>query len=604
MATGNKNLAWLLDIRLLAPLAGLVTFFVYLPALENGFVSWDDDVYIYKNDYIRHLNGDFFRWAFTEFRASNWHPLTWLSHALDYALWGLDPKGHHFTNILLHSINTLLVSLLSFNLLRGPLTPGTGLIFSQYGLPAVALMTGLLFGLHPLHVESVAWVSERKDVLCALFYLLSLLSYLRMWLKSPGYFESGGIYGNTNYLLCLVFFALALMSKPMAISLPFVLLMIDWLYGDSASRKVWKDNFVEKIPFFGLALVSAFITITAQESGGAISSLTTAPFIDRLWVASYAVIAYLKSMLWPFDLLPYYSYPLSLQWFSAQYLGSALLVIVITVTAVWGVRRHRLWAVAWGFYIVTLAPVLGIVKVGGQAMADRYTYLPSIAPFMLLAVAVVWGLYRLPIRAGRAKLQLVSLFVISLMLVAAMTVLTHKQIKIWESGETLWQYEIQYDDKVPLAYKQLGVALFERADYANAAKMMQKALSLSPMDVELLSNLAICYIELGDLDGAMRVVTSALDLDQNNLFALNTLGEIYLARGEFLNANRTFFRAMQLEPDKPLRLFNLAVSFDKLNDVSQACIYWRRYMAVDVTEEHDAEILEHLAEIGCPVDEP
>ena len=604
MALDKKHLTWLSDIRFIAFLAGLVTFLVYLPALENGFVSWDDDTYLYKNDHIRHLNGEFFRWAFSEFGNSNWHPLTWISHALDCAVWGLDPMGHHLTNNVLHGTNTTLVTLFCFQLLRGLQAPGQSLVSNNKSLLFVALIAGLLFGLHPLHVESAAWISERKDLLCAFFYLLSLLFYLRVWRQFPGGAKASDIFRNKNYLFCLLLFVLALMSKPMAISLPFVLLLIDWMYGEGLSRRAWRHSLLAKIPFFGLALGSAVVTIAAQKSGGAISTLTTAPFIDRLWVASYALIAYLKNMLWPFELLPFYTYPKSVQWLSFQYLGSALLVLFISIAAVFNLRRHRAWAVAWGYYVVTLIPVLGVVKVGGQAMADRYTYLPSIAPFLSLAVVLVWGLRRLQMRNKQVKLRLVSLSILTLSLTAALTVLTLKQIKIWESGETLWHYEIQYDDQVPLAYKQLAIALFERAEYKEAAVMTQKALSLLPLNVELLSNLAICHMELGDLDKAMQATVSALSLDANNLHALNTLGEIYLAREEYTKANQVFFQALQLQPDKPLRLFNLAVSFDKLNDAPQACLYWRRFMKLDVSEQYDAEIIEHLADIGCPVSRP
>lgn len=601
MTLKNNNLTWLLDIRLLALLAGLITFVIYFPALDNGFVSWDDDVYLYKNDHIRHINVEFFRWAFGEVHASNWHPLTWLSHAIDYALWGLNPKGHHLTNNLLHAINTLLVTMLTFKLLTGIRTSPKGLFADHKALAQVSLVTGLLFGLHPLHVESVAWISERKDLLCAFFYLLSLLAYLRHWRRLP---DDSATLRNRDYLLSLIFFALALMSKPMAISLPCVLLMIDWLHGKGLNHKAWRKVLIFKAPFLALALVSAVVTLLAQKSGGAITTLATAPLIDRLWVAAYALVAYLQNMVWPADLQPYYVYPKSVQWFSLQYLGSAALIAAVTLAALFSIRRHRIWAVGWGYYLVTLMPVLGIVKVGGQAMADRYTYLPSIAPFMLLGFFFVWLIDRLFSRSKRENVQIISFFVLTSLLAVVLTGLTQKQIRIWRNGETLWNYQIGYSDQVPLAYKQLGIALFEREEYEEAAKMMSKALSLSPLDPLLLSNLGICYLELGDLDKAAQAVGNALRIEQDNLFALNTLGEIHLARKEYPQASQAFFRAMQLEPNKPLRLFNLAVSFDKLNDASQACIYWRRYMTVDVTEDHDVEIIEHLAEIGCPVNKP
>ncbi len=605
MQTDSINkpfLACLLNIRSLALLVGLATFVIYLPALQNGFVSWDDNFYIYENDHIRHLNGEFLRWAFTGFHAANWHPLTWLSHAVDYAFWGLDPWGHHLSNILLHSVNALLVTLLIYRLLR--LMPAfCGHLNKEADLLVVAVMTGLLFGLHPLHVESVAWVSERKDLLCALFYLLSLLFYLRLWRNVSKGIEIPKIYGNPNYLICLVLFMLALMSKPMAISLPWVLLLIDGLYRNDHSVGFYGDNWMAKMPFFLLAFVSAVITIAAQKSGSAISSLEVVPLLDRLLVACYALVAYLQKMIWPVDLLPYYAYPKEVEWNAMPYILAVPLVIAITTASVLSVRWHRGWMLAWGYYLITLLPVLGIVQVGSQAMADRYIYLPSIAPFMVFSIMLVLVLRCVKWQQCNTSLRYVCLlFISTAVLIWLLSSLTHKQIRIWRDGESLWHYVIQYNDQIPLAYRQLGITLYERAQYADAAAMMNKALSLSPLDAELLNNLAICYLELGDLNKAMQTVRRALNIEANNLFALNTLGEIYMTQRDYHNANKYFFQVMQLEPDNPLRLFNLAVSFDRLKNSSQACIYWRRYMVLDVTDADDVEIIQHLAKLGCPVD--
>lgn len=599
----KKYLNWLLNIWVLALLAGAVTFVVYLPALENGFVSWDDDVYLYKNDHIMHLNGEFFRWAFTEFRASNWHPLTWFSHAIDYAIWGLNPRGHHLTSVLLHSINTLLVTLLAYQLLSGLRWSKQDTALTERSLAYAALVTGLLFGLHPLHVESVAWIAERKDLLCAFFYLLSLAAYLRWWRFFDHQNSSSGTSLRVSYLLCLGLFAFALMSKPMAVSLPFALLLIDWIYGEKLGRKDWRFMLAAKVPFFLLALASVIITLVAQKSGGAIDTLEAAPLTERIWVAFHALTAYLQKMVWPVSLQPFYIYPVSVDWLTLPYLGSALLVVAVTLTAVFKARRRRAWSAAWGYYIVTLLPVIGIVKVGGQAMADRYTYLPSIAPFIVLAAVLAWALWSQPLQKLPALMRGLLSAAVAVLLVAVLGPVTQRQIGIWKDGETLWRYQIEHNDKVPLAYKQLGVALFERAEYLEAAKMMSKALSLKPRNADLLSNLAICHLELGNLDKATQAVESALRIEPNNLRALNTLGEIHLARQEFTEANRIFFRAMQLEPNNPLRLFNLAVSFDKLGDAQQSCIYWRRFMDVDVSEKYDTEIIPHLAELGCPLSE-
>jgi len=575
---------------------------VYLPALQNGFVSWDDNFYIYENDHIRHLNSEFFRWAFGEFYASNWHPLTWLSHAVDYAVWGLDPWGHHLSNILLHSVNTLLVTLLAYRLLELAPTFWGGLISKDSGFLVVALITGLLFGLHPLHVESVAWISERKDLLCALFYLSSLLFYLRVGCNLSEGIKASELFRNLNYLICLLLFVLALMSKPMAVSLPFVLLLIDWLRGNHVRPGCYWDNLVAKSPFIILAMISVVITIAAQKSGGAINSLEVVPLLDRLLVACYALVAYLQKMVWPLGLLPHYAYPKSVQWHAIPYLVAILLVAVITVASVLSVRWHRGWVVVWGYYLITLLPVLGIVQVGSQAMADRYTYLPSIAPFILLSIILVLALCFMQRQSTKIAWHAMLLCISIVVLVGLLSSLTHKQIRIWKDGETLWHYVIQYDDQIPLAYRQLGIALYERAQYADAAKMMSKALSLSPLDAELLNNLAICYLELGNLDQAIQSVRRALNIEADNIFALNTLGEIYMAQKDYVNANKVFLQAMQLEPKNPLRLFNLAISFDKLKDAPKACIYWRNYMLLDVTGADDVEIIQHLAKLGCPID--
>jgi len=600
----NKNkegLARYLNIHLLALFAGLITFIVYLPALQNGFVSWDDNFYLYENSHIRHLNSTFLSWAFTEFYASNWHPLAWLSHAFDYAIWELDPWGHHLSNILLHSINTLLITVLSFRLLGRIVASGSSLISDNNSLLTIALITGLLFGLHPLHVESVAWISERKDLLCAFFYLLSLLLYLRFKRDSPTETKTTNAYRNLNYLLCLITFLLALMSKPMAISLPFILLLVDWLYSDHNKQQQLKNNLINKIPFFILALISAVITIAAQKSGHSLHSLEIVPLFDRLWVAAHALMAYLQKMVWPFDLLPYYAYPKSVAWNSPKYLIAALLVLLITTFTLLSIRNQKSWAAAWGYYLITLMPVLGIVKVGNQAMADRYTYLPSLAPFMLLAVGLVWGFRYLACHSKKSINHAIPPFVTVTALMGLLAALTQQQMLIWKNGETLWHYVIQYDDQIQLAYQQLGISLYERGEYAAAVETINKALNLNPTNAELLNNLAICHLELGNLDKATQTIHRALNLDPKNPFALNTLGEIYMAQQDYINANRSFSSAMQLEPDNPLRVFNLAVSFDKLNDATQACAYWRLYMELDVTGENDAEIIKHLSDLSCPL---
>ena len=428
----------------------LITFVVYFSSLQHEFLQWDDILHISENPHIRSLDLAFIRWAFFDFYAGNWHPLTWMSHALDYAVWGLNPLGHHLTNVILHALNTFVVVLLVVKLLeigntpppinapsvtppppapplkirggRGSYDPiGEGGVifrgsFTDKGVLIAAATTGLLFGLHPLHVESVAWVSERKDLLCALFFMLSIMAYLRYaTLHFPcGIITSqpsapflnptrpplnvgggeGGVIsrgGKRWYLISLLFFILALLSKPMAVTLPVVLLMLDWYpLGKIQSFKTARTAIVEKFPFMALSIISSILTVLAQQAGGAIKSIEFAPISIRVLVGVKSLIIYLWKMVLPLDLSPFYPYPREASLFSIEYFLAIVLVAGITIASVVIAKRQKLWLSAWGYYVITLLPVLGIVQVGLQSMADRYTYLPSLGPFLVIGIMASW----------------------------------------------------------------------------------------------------------------------------------------------------------------------------------------------------------------------
>ena len=262
----------------LAGFVALVTFLIYLTALRNDFINWDDGPYVYENPHIRSLNAAFFKWAFFDFYESNWHPLTWVSHAVDYAIWGLNPLGHHLTNIILHTINAFIVVFLVIRLLEAwkerTTWNGPPSFLNERAALIAAGTTGLLFGLHPVHVESVAWVAERKDLLCALFFLLSIIAYTKYASgmdKEPVNSNKAPRFFNKNYLAALGLFILALLSKPMAVSLPVVLLVLDWFPFNRirSGRTLWAAG-VEKLPFIALSLVSSIITVLAQKAGGAL----------------------------------------------------------------------------------------------------------------------------------------------------------------------------------------------------------------------------------------------------------------------------------------------------------------------------------------------
>ena len=296
---------------------------IYTPALKNDFVNFDDDEYVYENSYIRSLNLHALSWMLTAFHASNWHPLTWLSHATDYAIWGLNPFGHHLTNIILHGLNTLLVFLLVTQLMliakKLNLTPLSSHLFHSASVQSliVASVTALLFGVHPLHVESVAWVAERKDLLCAFFFLLTLCSYLF-------YTSSIDIKNRRAWITaCMVLASAALMAKPMAVTLPLLLLLLD-LY--PLKRIAFSEGthqnlrvLLEKIPFFLLSFISAILTILAQHAGRTLESLERLPLHFRLVNALHSPLFYLAKMLWPGGLVPFYPFPKTISVFDLTY---------------------------------------------------------------------------------------------------------------------------------------------------------------------------------------------------------------------------------------------------------------------------------------------
>jgi hypothetical protein len=468
----------------LAGIASLITFAVYLSSLRNDFVVWDDDHYIFENLHIRSFDLNFFRWAFLDFHEGNWHPLTWVSHALDYAVWGLNPLGHHLSNNVLHAINTFVVVVLITRLMetwreRVPKNEKSAFLDERSTI-ITAGVSGLLFGLHPLHVESVAWVSERKDLLCALFFLLSILTYTKSAIAQTAQGDAVLRSFNRRYFLSLGFFALALLSKPMAVSLPAVLLILDWFpFGRIKSRATFLLAFVEKLPFFALSLASSILAVLAQKSQGAIVSIHAVPLSTRLMVAAKSLGAYLSKMLFPLDLIPFYPYPGNASFLSPEFFLPVAVVIGITAACLLIVKRQRFWLSAWLYYAVTLIPVLGIVQIGSQSMADRYTYLPSIGPFLALGVLMAWISIK---SAGRGVIVRLLPAVAAVFAFVAISYLTVEQIGIWRNTFNLWTYVIKKEPTFPVAYENRAKYFRLTGQYDKAIADLDMVLSLDPSD--------------------------------------------------------------------------------------------------------------------------
>jgi tetratricopeptide (TPR) repeat protein len=530
----------------------LITVLLYAPALRNDFV-WDDSGYVYENNHIRSLGPQSLRWMFTTFRMSNWHPLTWLSHAVDYAVWGLNPLGHHLISIILHGLNTLLVFLLALQLIL--VAQSTGLppsscshVFPFASMQPVmaASVTALLFGCHPLHVESVAWVAERKDVLCAFFYLLTLLGY---------FFLSVAVDKKSRqkwYVFCLGVFVLALMAKPMAVTVPLVWILLD-IYplrrfspaGNNTPKIA--SPLAEKIPFLFLSAVTGLITIQAQYVTGAVQNLQRLPFSIRMINGLHAPWFYLSKMFWPTELVPIYPLPEHVLFFDLQYILPGIMVLLITAGCIWMLKRGLfLLFTAWSFYLVTLLPVLGFIQVGSQMAADRYTYIPSIGIFLLAGTGVsrLWtrvSAYRNAAIAG--GLMVGAIFVY-------MCQLTVKQQQVWRNAETLWSYVIRtFPGRIPIAHTNLGLAYDVKGMSDRAMAEYEKAIAINPLLAHPYNNLGFDYYKKDRYDDAIAHYEKALAIDADYAKAYYNLSLAYYGKHMFDESVAAYEKAVGLDPD-------------------------------------------------------
>ena len=572
----------------------VLTFMVYTPALKNDFVNWDDDQYVYENANIKSLNLKSSYWMLTSSHASNWHPLTWLSHTIDHAFWKLNPLGHHLTNNILHGLNTLLVFLLVMRLMYRseefggiPLASKTPLSISTKSL-IVASTTALLFGLHPLHVESVAWVAERKDLLCASFVLLSIISYLS--------YTSSILKSHRRILFatCLLLFIFALMSKPMAVTLPVILLLLDIyplkrvsLYPGITSKNLLV--LLEKIPFFALSIASGIVTIMVQKAGGAVKTLEWFPIDSRLLNALGSLVFYLERMIVPSKLVPFYPFPVHAHWLDLQYLLSAFLVLAITGFCLWMVKKgNDLFLIAWLYYVITVLPVLGIIQVGNQAAADRYTYLPSLSIFLLAGIGVlkVFERFTLARYKGMYRGLLLALTCIVMILLGQLTI---KQIRIWQNSEILWRYVIDiYPNRVPLAHNNLGVAYGKKGMLDKAITEFKKSIAINSKFMKAHYNLGVIYKDKGMLDKAIFEYKKALIIKPDYAEAHTDLGNTYFKKGMLDEAISKHKKALTIKPDYAEAHTSLGLAYAKKGKLYDAIFEHKKALIIkpDYADAH------------------
>jgi tetratricopeptide (TPR) repeat protein len=576
----------------LALAAALITCAVYLPVLQNGFIlEWDDDPYVLQNPSIRTFGPAFLNWAFFHFHAANWHPLTWISLATDYAIWGLNPLGYHLTNMLLHAANAFLVVFLVIKLLemikqRTAKKTRLAEFLTDRTIFITGGTAGLLFGLHPVHVESVAWIAERKDVLCAFFFLLTIIAYANyvkgLDVKAERQ-KSLLPFFNRQYLVTGLFFALALLSKPMAVTLPVVLLILDWYpFQRIRTAKTFWYSFVEKLPFFVLSLISSVLTILAQQSGGAITDLERVPFLTRVLVAAKALIAYLWNMFWPLKLLPFYEYnPKSISFGSPEYLFAIVLVLGITTASIVIAKKQKLWLAAWGYYIVTLAPVIGIFQVGSQLMADRYTYLPSLAPFFLVGLLAA----RITEQVNTAnKQRAIARVVIGTAAVSVMVFLSYltvRQIAVWKDNVVMWSYVIEKDPAAVAAYRKRGAFLQKKGQLDKAIQDYNAQINLEPYDGETYYDRGMIFQKMGQMEKAMEDYDKAISLNPRIPGAYNNRGVIHTITGAFDKAADDFSRLIALKPNHAGAYNNRGFAYFRMGQYGNALEDYNKSLSLD-----------------------
>lgn len=563
-------------VPLICVLLALFTIGAYWQVTGHQFVNYDDDDYVASNPRIRAIDAV---WAFTTFHEANWHPLTWLSHMIDYRLFGLNAGWHHATNLLLHIASTILL----FLVLR-----------RMTGFTWRAAFVAALFAIHPLHVESVAWVAERKDVLSTFFLMLALLAYAR-------YAEHPGI---GRYLLVMGAFALGLMSKPMLVTLPVILLLLDWWpLGRVSNGKGWtlRRLVIEKLPLIALAAASGVITFIAQDRGLAVGSLEHYPIGVRIANALVAYVSYLVKMVYPTKLTVFYPHPESSlpMW---QVIGSAVILLGVTALVL-RVRRTRPYlAVGWLWYLVTLLPVIGLVQVGMQAMADRYTYVPLVGAF----VAVAWLIGRIvPIRLVR---------LLAVLIVAALMPLTWRQVGCWRDSETLFRHALAVTERNAVAENNLGLALVEQKQFdeavghhrsaveyapdwadaryslgaallrndqpAEAVAEFEAALTIDGNHASAHQNLGAALIRLGDLPGAIRHLKRAIEIRPDYAHGYSNLGTAYSLQGKLDESVECLSRAVEIDPSLADAHYNLAIDLGQQSRIPEAIEACRRALAL------------------------
>jgi len=545
-----------------------ITWAVFGQAVGHEFVNFDDPIYVSENDQVRAgLSWQGVAWAFTHVHSHNWHPLTTISHMLDCQLFGLKPGAHHFVNVLLHSATAALLFFLLAQFTGSPSSPQDESVSprrpDRTGAIGSSAFVAAVFAIHPLHVESVAWISERKDVLSGLFFVLTLLAYF-YYTRKPNI---------GRYLSVSILFACGLMSKPMLVTFPVILLLLDYwplkrLSGSSARRVL-----IEKIPLVILSIASAVGTLVAQNEGIGLVRLEVLPLTWRITNALVACLVYIWQMIWPANLALAYHHPGKLALW--QVAGAAALLVAVTLGVFALRKRNPYLVVGWGWYLIMLLPVIGLVQVGGQAHADRYTYLPQIG----LYIAATWGIVDLA-RSWRYRGPVLG--TAAAIIISALALRAAGQTWYWHDSERLWRHTLAVTTKNDVAHLGLGQLFSDQKRLDEAIAELEPLVSKYPEDLDVRLKLANALSEKkGRMNDAIAQYEAAAKIGDPNPEVETTLANLLLEQGRIEEAIRYYRDVVRLQPSSALAHYNLAVGLHRDKQLSEAILHYKAALQID-----------------------
>ncbi len=595
-------------LAVVAGAAFVIALAVYWPCLDHGFLRWDDEENIVENEAYRGLTPRHLWWMFTTTHMGPYQPLSWVSLGLDYCLWGLNPRGYHLTSVVLHAISAALMVWVTASILaarrarRGPdgRAPSPAPLGwpVRWALPLGALGAGLLWAVHPQRVESVAWVTERRDVMCGLFYLLCIASYLRGHEPDrPDRSRERWLWGARA--CCL----LALLSKAAAVSLPVVLVVLDVsclgrLTGPVTGwwRRSARDVLLEKSSYVFFSLFAIAVGLWGQWQGGGLQPLDRVGLVDRLAIAAYALVFYLTKQVAPVGLSPMYSRPVPLDLVSWRFLGSAASVLAITAVLITLRRRWPTGLAAWAGYVAMVLPVSGLVTIGHELVADRYSYLPSLAVVVLAGGVLAWALQRSRSGGGRAALVLPTAVV-----VAVLAFVTRALIPVWHDDVALWERAVLVNPDSARAQANLGGIYALTGRDSDAAESLSKAIALGPDEPEPHYNLGLVLRSLGRRDEALAAFDAAIRLQPNHVEAWRWRGVTLLELGRTQEAVVALRRAIGLAPSMDVLRIRLAQAYVAQEDYPQAIATYQDLLRADAPSP---EAYAGLAEVHLRRGEP